>query len=282
MKWASRISLFTMGMMLAVASRPVAANPIVRTGGPEAGVKPDAWMWAWEGGCSVRPFLAIVTNPAGAGLDPAELDHQLARLNALKAMALSGQGSLAELAACELGVFEAIELAIADQITIDDAMLFQAESAQDLLAALIGLPMLGIDGLASIDTLAAGGDVDEALAALLGGDSDLSIDGTLADALSTEEANGNGVNFASSFGGGAWYGGHLYDGTMGGSAINAGSHTVEGINNGGGGGGGGGSAGHNSVSAAAAVPLPSGAWAGMLTLAVLATVRKFRIARIAA
>ena len=175
---------------------PVAANPIVQSSAPDASANPQGLMWAWEGGCTVRPFLAIVTNPASASLDPSELQHQLARLNALNAMSLAGQGSLGELSISQLDMASTIALAVADQITTDDAMLVQAETAQDLLAALIGLPMLGIDGLASVDVLAAGGDVDAALAALLDGVTNLTFDQILSDAA--DAANGDGVNFASS------------------------------------------------------------------------------------
>src|SRR5437763_17193028 len=101
MKWASKVSLAVMGLGLAVASRPVSANPVLRLGGPEAGLNPDTLIMARND--TAASFLAVLADPANAGMnDPATVASQLARINSLKALSLSGLGAVSEIAACNL------------------------------------------------------------------------------------------------------------------------------------------------------------------------------------
>ena len=283
MKWVSKVSLFVMGAMLATASRPVSANPVARMGGPESAINPDALMMAREGGSGVGPFLAILANPAAAGMDdPATFAYQSGRLNSLKALGLSGLGGIGQITACDLDVVNALTLALDEAIDATGSMLLEGQAAQDMIAALLGVPMLGLDSLAAVDELASSGDVNSTLAALLQGEN--ALGDALAALGNTEVAEGitgdtTNMLGSSGSGGGAWYGGANWFGGANMGLVSNNKHY--------GGTAGGGTASHSSkakhhaahAAAAAAVPLPSGAWAGILMLAVVIAAHKARIIR---
>src|SRR5690349_24335084 len=133
MKWVSNLSLMVAGTMLAaIASRPAAAYPVLRMGGPEA------VLTALARECDIDAFLALLANPSAGADDPA------LRLSALKAMSLGGLGGIGELTASQADALNAVALALIDQINSHDAMLLQGESAEDMITALLGVPITGI------------------------------------------------------------------------------------------------------------------------------------------
>ncbi len=294
MKWASRVTLFTMGAVLAAAgARPVAASPVVRWRAPHTGVtSPDGTASVSESACGIEAFLAILANPAGAGIDEATASYQMTNLNALKALSLGGLGGVGEITAAEMDVLGGVKLALGDLLDTQDAMLVEAQAAQDLISALLGVPLVGIDALAAIDTLADSVDLQSLLAALLS--SDLPIDVTIGQAelaAATESQDDGTVSFASDLGGGggAWYGGHIANFGNGPGNGNGGTAKSYGGSAGGGGGGSGGTsakphhAHHHALraDAAVAVPLPAGAWAGLVLMTILAAGLKLRGVRVA-
>jgi hypothetical protein len=304
MKWVSKLSLIVAGTMLAVVSRPVAANPVIRMGGP------DLALTALAGECDVDAFLALLANPS-AGADDAAL-----RLNALKAMSLGGLGGIGELTACQADAVHGVAVAPDDEINSNGAILLQRESAEDMIATLLGLPMTGIDGPPVVDEVAASSEADSDLALALV--AELKLTEALTQLQDTEVTN-NGItsdttNLASSFGGGggggggggllsnisgsAWYGGakNWHGGDAGGGSSGGGHHTAGNSHKG----------NHHAAHPAAVVggnptvthqaigyngpivsgdvggtvvPLPSATWGGLVLISVLAAARKTRLAR---
>jgi hypothetical protein len=293
MKWVSKISLMAAGV--AMATVPAWANPVVRMGGPDHGINPSSVQLATDG---VAPLVTVLANPTDAGMDDgATVAYQVGRLNSLKAWGLSGLGGIAEITACELDVVQALSLAIDGAINCNDQMLLEGKVAQDMIASMLGLPMLGVDNLAAIDELAASGDAESVLAAMLTGQ--LNIADALAqlEALANADLDGTNVlGLSSGGGGGAWYGGtnwwnNNYGNNTGNNNNGGGNH-----NNGGGGGGGGGSGGttspHNVIHHASAsdaapesgnnnpsVPLPMGGFSAMIVLVALAAAKKAGLLR---
>jgi hypothetical protein len=241
---------------------------------------------------AVDQFLAVLANPSGAGVDDAAAAYCLTNMNALKALSVNGLGGPAEITAAEMDVLQGVKLALGDMIDNQDAMLLQAVAAQDLISAMIGVPLMGIDSLAMIDTLAGTGDIDSLLAELLDSDTPFDVTVGQAELAAANDADPDSVSFASSLGGGgAWYGGHLADLGYGGGGGGSSGESYGGDAGGGAsGGGGGGSKGsphhshvkHNRLALAAAdtqaqaVPLPAGAWAGLILMASLAAAHKIR------
>src|SRR5438105_15068934 len=105
MKWVSKLSLALAGAMLAIASRPVAAYPVIRLGGP------DATLTALESESKVEALLALLTNPTASAAN-APLAHHVGRLSALKAMSLGGLGGIGELTACHIDAVNGVALAL--------------------------------------------------------------------------------------------------------------------------------------------------------------------------
>jgi hypothetical protein len=290
MKWVSKLSLMAAGV--AMATVPAWANPVVRMGGPEHGINPSSVQLAGQTG-GIEPLVSVLANPTDAGMDDgATVAYQVGRLNSLKAWGLSGLGGIADVTACELDVIAALSLAIDGAINCNDQMLLEGKVAQDLIASMLGLPMLGVDNLAAIDELAASGDADSVLAAMLSGQ--LDIADALAQLEAIASADGTNVLGLSSGGGGAWYGGTNWWNNNNSNTNNnngGGDH-----HNYGGGGGSGGSGGttspHNVIHHASAsdaapesgnnnpsVPLPVGGWSAMIVLAALAAAKKAGLLR---
>jgi hypothetical protein len=304
MKWVSNLSLMVAGTMLAaIASRPVAAYPLIRMGGPEA------VLTALAGECDIEAFLALLANPSAGADDPA------LRLNALKAMSLGGLGGIGDLTACQADALNGVALALNDEISSHDAMLLQGESAEDMIAALLGVPMTGVDGLPAIDQAAAGSEADSDLALALVDelnlpdalaklqDTEITSDGITSDntnlASSFDGAGGGGGlgGALSNITGGAWYGGTKnrsaggnVGGTSGGGHHTAGNshkskhHTATpaivpggnppttvtqapGYN------------GQINSGDVGVVPLPSASWGGLILIGLLGATRKTRLAR---
>src|SRR5262249_12005979 len=155
-------------------------------------------------------------------------------------------------------------------------------------------PILGVDNLAAIDELAASGDAESVLAAMLTGQ--LNIADALAQLEALANADGDtNILGLSSGGGGAWYGGphtlatHTRTPKPTNNNHGGGHHN----NGGGGGGGSGGSTSphtvihHASASDAApesgnnnpSVPLPTGAWSALGLMAALAVAKKAGLLR---
>jgi hypothetical protein len=283
MKWASKVKVIAAGLLLAVASRTASANPVVRMGGPDAGINPDNLLMASQQTNGIAPFVSVLADPASAGMDdPATVAFQVSRLNSLKAWGLPGLGGVAELTACELDVMQGLSLALDGAVQSHEAMLLQAKAAQDMIAALLGVPLLGVDSLEAIDEVAASGDADSLLAALLSGE--LSLSDAIAQLQSTDPNDPNAVtgdttNLLSAGGGGAWYGGsYWFGGADMGMVTNNnkhyGSNAASGAS---------GTATHHAKhhalraaapADAAAVPLPPALWAGALLLAVAVAAQK--------
>jgi len=279
-----------------VCARPAVASPVVRWHGSQALTPASAVATDSSEEARIDAFLAVLANPSGAGVDEACTAYQLTNMNALKALSINGLGGVAEVTAAEMDVLHGVELALGEMVDNQDALLIQALAAQDLISAMIGVPLMGLDSLAAIDELAETGDLDSLLAGLLSNDTPTDV--TVGEAELAEATEAEGVDttlFASSLGGGgAWYGGHLadlgYGGGGGGSSDKSYGGDAGGGSGGGGGGGGGKSTPHHShakhnrlaLAAAQSVPLPSGAWAGLALLATLGVAHKLRRNRVTA
>ena len=294
MKWVTKLSLMAAGV--AMATVPAWANPVVRMGGPDHGINPNSVQLNSEG---VAPLVTVLGNPTDAGMDDrATVAYQVGRLNSLKAWGLSGLGGIAEITACELDIVQALSLAMDGAINCNDQMLLEGKVAQDMIAAMLGLPMLGVDNLAAVDELAASGDAESILAAMLTGQ--LNIADALAqlEALANADLDGTNVIGLSSGGGGngggAWYGSTNWWANGGNNNNNGGGGGSGGHkNNGGGGGGSGGTTSphtviHHATASDAApesgnnnpsVPLPTGAWSALSVMAVLVIAKKTGLLR---
>src|SRR5690242_4954556 len=101
MKWLSTVSLLVAGLVLAMVSQRVAASPAIRMGGPDVALTPI------ENLPSVEALLAVLTDSSAPDIS---LAYQVGRLNALKAMSLSGLGGIGEMTACQIDAVDGIAL----------------------------------------------------------------------------------------------------------------------------------------------------------------------------
>jgi hypothetical protein len=289
MKWVTKLSLMAAGV--AMATVPAWANPVVRMGGPDHVINPNSVQLATDG---VAPLVTVLGNPTDAGMDDrATVAYQIGRLNSLKAWGLLGLGGVAEVTSCELDIVQALSLAIDGAIDCNDQMLLEGKVAQDLIASMLGLPILGVDNLAAVDELVASGDAESVLAAMLTGQ--LNIADALAQLEALANADGDTNILGLSSGGGAWYGGsNIWSNYTGNNNTNNnnnnGGHNN---NNGGGSGGSGGTTSphtviHHASSSDAApvsgnenpsVPLPTGAWSALGLMVVIGVAKKAGLLR---
>jgi hypothetical protein len=288
MKWASKFKLFAMGLAVATATQSISANPVLRMGGPDSGLNPNGLMPAWQGGGSIEPFQAVLANPYAAGMnDEATCGYQVAQLNALKALSLGGFGGVGEMTACELDALGGVSLALSDNA--GDTMLVEAKAAEDMIAALIGLPLVGIEGFATSNTLAGAPDIDALVASILGNDG-VDADEAIAELAATDGMLESSINLmGNGGGGGAFYGGA--NAHLGGPNTNNNTGHSSHVHGGGTISNGGGTASPSvvvptiistdgsAISGATTVPLPSGAWAGLGLLGTLGAAYGIRTKR---
>src|SRR5258708_2751216 len=105
MKRTSKVSLFTMGVLLsAVAARPAVASPVVGWHS-QTGVSPvSGWDIDQPDEVGIDGFFPFLPTPAGAGIDEASTAYELTNMNALKALSVNGLGGVAEITADEMDV----------------------------------------------------------------------------------------------------------------------------------------------------------------------------------
>lgn len=289
MKWASKFKLFAMGLAVATATQSISANPVIRMGGPDSGLNPNGLMPAWQGGGSIEPFQAVLANPYAAGMnDEATCGYQVAQLNALKALSLGGFGGIGEVTACELDALGGVSLGLSDNA--GDTIVAEAKAAEDMIAALTGLPLAGFEGFAASNTLAGAPDIDALVAAILGNDG-VDTDEAIEELAATDGMLDSSINLlgSSGGGGGAFYGGANVH--LGGPNTNNNTGHNSHVNGGGNTTNGGGivtpsvvvptiiSTDGSAISGATTVPLPSGAWAGLGLLGTLGAAYGIRTKR---
>ena len=188
---------------------------------------------------------------------------------------------------CELNVLNGVDASLCDTLKTENVLLLQAKAAQDMIADLVGLPMLGIDGIDATDMVAQNTDLNALVASILGNDG-VDSDEALSELADAVDADTMYLLGTHGSGGGATYGG-AHANLRGGAPIgNTGHASHKSIH------GGGGFVSPSVVvptiisndgtaisgnTTGSTVPLPSGALAGLVLLGTLGGVYKLRSSR---